>query len=98
MVPQGEQGVHAAGDGGGELGGVAVGLVLVALGAGGIKTSSTTVVGSLYDRNDPRCDAGFSIFYMGINIGALVGQIGMTYSEKVSFYLVPFDNATDGWT
>ena len=57
------------------LGGVAVGLVLVALGSGGVKTSATSVVGSLYRRDDPRCDAGFSIFYMGVNIGALVGPL-----------------------
>ena len=71
------------------LGGVAVGLVLVALGAGGIKTSSTTVVGSLYDRNDPRCDAGFSIFYMGINVGALVGPLltGIVQEGLGSFHL-----------
>lgn len=55
--------------------GVAVGLVLVALGSGAVKTSATTVVGSLYRRDDPRCDAGFSIFYMGVNIGALVGPL-----------------------
>jgi proton-dependent oligopeptide transporter, POT family len=55
--------------------GVVVGLVLVALGSGGVKTSATTVVGSLYDRNDPRVDAGFSIFYMGVNIGALIGPL-----------------------
>jgi proton-dependent oligopeptide transporter, POT family len=57
------------------LGGVAVGLVLVALGSGGVKTSATAVVGSLYRRDDPRADAGFSIFYMGVNIGALVGPL-----------------------
>ena len=57
------------------LGGVAVGLVLVALGSGGVKTSATSVVGSLYRRDDPRADAGFSIFYMGVNIGALVGPL-----------------------
>jgi proton-dependent oligopeptide transporter, POT family len=57
------------------LGGVAVGLVLVALGSGGVKTTSTAVVGSLYRRDDPRADAGFSIYYMGVNIGALVGPL-----------------------
>lgn len=56
------------------LTGVAVGLVLVALGSGGVKTAATSVVGSLYDRNDPRCDAGFSLFYMGLAaIGMAVG-------------------------
>ncbi|GLZ53846.1 oligopeptide:H+ symporter [Actinomycetospora sp. NBRC 106378] len=57
------------------LGGVVVGLILVALGSGGVKTSATSVVGSLYRRDDPRADAGFSIFYMGVNIGALVGPL-----------------------
>ncbi|MCD2195568.1 oligopeptide:H+ symporter [Actinomycetospora endophytica] len=57
------------------LGGVAVGLVLVAFGSGGVKTAATAVVGSLYRRDDPRADAGFSIFYMGVNIGALVGPL-----------------------
>jgi proton-dependent oligopeptide transporter, POT family len=57
------------------LGGVAVGLVLVALGSGGVKTAATAVVGSLYRRDDPRADAGFSIFYMGVNIGALIGPL-----------------------
>jgi POT family proton-dependent oligopeptide transporter len=69
------------------LSGVAVGLVLVALGSGGVKTSATSVVGSLYDRNDPRADAGFSIFYMGVNIGALVGPLltGLT-QQQASFH------------
>ncbi|WP_179797390.1 oligopeptide:H+ symporter [Actinomycetospora corticicola] len=57
------------------LAGVVVGLVLVALGSGGVKTAATSVVGSLYRRDDPRADAGFSIFYMGVNIGALVGPL-----------------------
>ena len=67
--------------------GVSVGLVLVALGSGGVKTAATTVVGSLYHRNDPRCDAGFSIFYMGVNIGALVGPLltGLT-QETLGFH------------
>ncbi len=71
------------------LGGVAVGLVLVALGSGGVKTSATAVVGSLYRRDDPRADAGFSIFYMGINIGALVGPLltGATRAGLGSFHL-----------
>ncbi|WP_018331614.1 peptide MFS transporter [Actinomycetospora chiangmaiensis] len=57
------------------IAGVAVGLSLVALGSGGVKTAATSVVGSLYRRDDPRADAGFSIFYMGVNIGALVGPL-----------------------
>lgn len=57
------------------LAGVGVGLILVALGSGGLKATATSLVGSLYDEHDERRDAGFSIFYMGINIGALVGPL-----------------------
>ncbi|WP_101524865.1 peptide MFS transporter [Nocardioides houyundeii] len=57
------------------LAGVGVGLVLVALGSGGVKANATSLVGSLYGEHDDRRDAGFSIFYMGINIGALVGPL-----------------------
>lgn len=57
------------------LTGVGVGLVLIALGSGGVKANATSLVGSLYDEHDERRDAGFSLFYMGINIGALVGPL-----------------------
>ncbi|UOQ91198.1 oligopeptide:H+ symporter [Agromyces endophyticus] len=55
--------------------GVGVGLVLVAFGSGGLKANATSVVGTLYDEHDPRRDAGFSIFYLGINLGAFLGPI-----------------------
>lgn len=55
--------------------GVGVGLVLVAVGSGGLKATATSIVGDLYDEKDERRDAGFSIFYMGINLGALVGPL-----------------------
>jgi len=55
--------------------GLAVGLVLVALGSGGIKANASTIIAMLYGEGDDRRDAGFSIFYLGINIGALAGQI-----------------------
>jgi POT family proton-dependent oligopeptide transporter len=55
--------------------GVGVGLVLIALGSGGVKANATALVGSLYDEHDSRRDAGFSLFYMGINIGALIGPL-----------------------
>jgi len=51
------------------------GLALVAVGTGLLKPNISTMVGSLYSANDERRDAGFSIFYMGINIGALFGGI-----------------------
>jgi POT family proton-dependent oligopeptide transporter len=57
------------------LAGVGVGLGLIALGSGGVKANATSLVGSLYAEDDDRRDAGFSIFYMGINLGALVGPL-----------------------
>ena len=55
--------------------GVGVGLVLVAFGSGGLKANATSLVGDLYGEHDNRRDAGFSLFYMGINIGAFVGPL-----------------------
>ncbi|RAV33851.1 peptide MFS transporter [Corynebacterium heidelbergense] len=53
--------------------GVVVGLVCIAVGSGALKTTTSVVLGALYHRDDPRRDGGFSIYYMGVNIGALVG-------------------------
>jgi len=55
--------------------GVGVGLVLVAFGSGGLKANATSVVGTLYASSDVRRDAGFSLFYLGINLGAFFGPI-----------------------
>ena len=57
------------------LTGVAVGLILIALGSGGVKATATSIVGALYAPDDERRDAGFSLFYLGINLGALVGPL-----------------------
>jgi POT family proton-dependent oligopeptide transporter len=57
------------------LAGVGVGLVLVAFGSGGVKANATSLVGTLYAPDDQRRDAGFSLFYMGVNIGALIGPL-----------------------
>jgi POT family proton-dependent oligopeptide transporter len=57
------------------LGGVAAGLILIALGSGGVKATATAIVGTLYEPGDDRRDAGFSLFYLGINLGALVGPL-----------------------
>ncbi len=55
--------------------GVTVGLILVALGSGGLKANATSVVGTMYDEKDPRRDAGFALFYLGINLGAFIGPV-----------------------
>ena len=55
------------------------GLTLIALGTGLLKTNVSTMVGALYSAKDPRRDAGFSIFYMGINLGATLSPIVVSY-------------------
>ncbi len=56
-------------------GGLSAGLIMIAIGSGGLKANATSLVGSLYGEKDDRRDAGFSIFYMGINIGGLIGPL-----------------------
>ncbi|MGL4397010.1 MAG: peptide MFS transporter, partial [Hyphomicrobium sp.] len=51
------------------------GLVLVAIGTGLFKPNISGLVGALYRPDDPRRDGGFSIFYMGINIGAFIAPL-----------------------
>src|SRR5215813_5554016 len=50
-------------------------MVFLILGVGGIKGNISTVVGKLYEAGDPRRDRGFTIYYMGINIGGLLAPI-----------------------
>ena len=52
-----------------------LGLLLVVLGTGLLKPNVSAVVGELYQPGDPRRDGGFTIFYMGINVGAFLGPL-----------------------
>ena len=52
-----------------------LGLVLIALGTGLFKPNISALVGGLYAHDDQRRDAGFSLFYMGINIGAFIAPL-----------------------
>ena len=52
-----------------------IGLILIVLGTGLLKPNISAIVGDLYPEGGERRDAGFSIFYMGINIGAFAGQL-----------------------
>jgi POT family proton-dependent oligopeptide transporter len=45
------------------------------MGVGFLKANISTLVGSMYERKDPRRDGGFTLFYMGINLGAFLGAI-----------------------
>src|SRR2546425_1562769 len=64
-----------------------IGLVLIVLGTGLLKPNISAIVGDLYPEGGARRDAGFSIFYMGINLGATFGQIvtGLL-GEKYGFH------------
>jgi proton-dependent oligopeptide transporter, POT family len=52
-----------------------LGLFLIVIGTGLLKPNVSTIVGTLYTREDTRRDAGFSIFYMGINLGAFIAPL-----------------------
>jgi proton-dependent oligopeptide transporter, POT family len=52
-----------------------VGLGLIILGTGFFKSNVSTMVGQLYREDDPRRDGGFTIFYMGVNLGAFFGPL-----------------------
>jgi POT family proton-dependent oligopeptide transporter len=64
------------------------GLILIVIGTGLLKPNVSAVVGSLYKGKGARRDAGFSIFYMGINVGALAGPLICGYlGEEVDWHL-----------
>ncbi len=69
-----------------------LGISFTIVGTGFFKPNISTMVGALYQKNDVRRDAGFSLFYSGINIGALLGgyaciAIGKNYSWNLAFGL-----------
>ena len=65
-----------------------LGLVLLVCGTGLLKGNVSTIVGQLYAQGDPRRDSGFSIFYMGINLGALISPLFCGYvGERISWRL-----------
>ena len=62
--------------------------MLLVFGTGLLKGNVSTIVGQLYAKGDPRRDSGFSIFYMGINIGALISPLICGYvGERISWRL-----------
>jgi len=64
------------------------GLIFIVVGTGLLKPNVSTLVGALYEQGDERRDAGFSIFYMGINLGAFIGPlIAGKLAEAVDWHL-----------
>lgn len=65
-----------------------LGLALMILGNGFFKPNISTMVGDLYDDGDKRRDTAFTIFYMGINLGSILGYLVIGWiGEKVNFQL-----------
>ncbi|WHY78756.1 peptide MFS transporter [Neobacillus sp. WH10] len=67
-----------------------ISMVLIVLGTGLLKPNVSTIVGDMYSEQDNRRDAGFTIFVMGINMGAflsplIVGTVGMNYNFHLGF-------------
>ena len=65
-------------------------IALIVIGVGYLKPNISTIVGKLYSEDDPRRDSGFTIFYMGINIGSFLatiicGYLGEVYGWKYGF-------------
>lgn len=69
-----------------------ISMVLIVLGTGLLKPNVSSMVGEIYSEADHRRDAGFSIFYMGINMGGflaplIVGEVGLKYNFHLGFGL-----------
>jgi proton-dependent oligopeptide transporter, POT family len=70
------------------LGTFYLGLVLIVFGTGLLKGNVSVIVGRLYGPNDNRRDAGFSIFYMGINLGAFIAPLICGYlGQRVNWHM-----------
>ena len=70
-------------------------LAFIIIGVGFLKPSISSIVGALYGKDDPRRDGGFTFFYMGINLGAMlasliVGYLGQTFGWSYGFGLAGF--------
>jgi proton-dependent oligopeptide transporter, POT family len=64
-----------------------LGLCFIVIGTGLLKPNVSSMVGSLYSKDDPRRDAGFSIFYMGINLGAFISPLICGYlGERINWH------------
>ncbi len=65
-----------------------IALILIVLGVGALKANISTMVGALYKPGDVRRDQGFTIFYMGINVGALLAALVVGYiGQKIDWHL-----------
>ena len=64
-----------------------IGLALIIVGTGFFKPCVSVMVGQMYEENDPRRDSGFTIFYMGINLGAFFSPlVAGTLGETIGWH------------
>jgi POT family proton-dependent oligopeptide transporter len=65
-----------------------LGLTLIVTGTGLVKGNAAVIVGALYAEQDPRRDAGFSIYYMGMNLGAFIAPLVCGYlGQRVNWHI-----------
>src|SRR5262245_40772582 len=65
-----------------------IGLTLIVIGTGFVKGNAAVIVGALYGEQDARRDAGFSIYYMGINLGAFIAPLVCGYlGQRVNWHI-----------
>ncbi len=64
------------------ISGLAIGLVLIVLGTGALKTNITSIVGFVLEKDGTKRDAGFSYFYMAINAGAVLGPLSTGFAQN----------------
>ncbi|MGM0481363.1 MAG: peptide MFS transporter [Pseudomonadota bacterium] len=73
-----------------------IGMILVVLGTGLLKPNITAMVGQLYGSDDDRRDGGYTLYYMGINIGSIIGYIVTGYLQTNAGYHWGFGAAAIG--
>jgi POT family proton-dependent oligopeptide transporter len=70
------------------LGGLGAGMVLIAVGSGALKATASSLLGTLYRKGDPRADGGFTLFYLGINLGAFLGPLITGFlQDRIGFHV-----------
>lgn len=78
------------------LTGLIIGLALIIVGTGGLKVNTTMMVGALYPKGGAKRDAGYSIYYMGITIGAFFGPLLTGWLHQRWGFHVAFGAAAAG--
>jgi Dipeptide/tripeptide permease len=75
------------------------GMAFIICGNGFFKPNISSLVGTLYSNNDPRKDSAFSLFYMGINIGAALGGLicGYVVNDQLALWIWTCRNFYDHW-